>query len=207
MTTPPDTTRARTPLPPPVRGAIALGAVLVVGWLLIRAGDSREVIPAMEANPHGQEIPEHAPAFSLPDRDGVAHTLDELAGRPVLINFWATWCPPCLDEMPALQRMIAALGDTDLAVVAISLDESWEPVGPVLEQTGFGEGALLLLDPDRAVAQSYGTFKVPETYLIARDGRILHRYQGAKAWDSEAFLNDLRAFISGELRRSPELTP
>jgi len=60
---------------------------------------------------------------------------------------------------------------------------------------------LLLLDPDRAVAEKFGTFKVPETYLIDRQGKILHRYQGAKAWDSEPFLEDLRTFLEGDFDR------
>jgi peroxiredoxin len=200
--TDPEASPTKSPLPPIVRGGIALALVLVAGLLLLKAGGPADEVPLVDASPHGS-VPQVAPTFSLPDREGTTHGLEQFVGRPVLLNFWATWCPPCLDEMPALQKMITALADTDLVVVAISLDENWDVVAPVLQQTGFGSGVLLLLDPDRAVAEQFGTFKVPETYLIDRQGTILHRYQGAKAWDSEPFLEDLRAFVEGDFDRQP----
>ncbi len=181
---------------PWVRAGLTFALVAAFGYVLVLQGRSRQPEGAEQWGQSGASaVPSAAPEFQLPDRDGTLHGLDELDGRPVVLNFWASWCPPCLDEMPALQRMKAAMADTDVAVVAITLDESWAEADAAMKKAGFGEGILLLQDADRSVAESFGTIKVPETYLIARDRTIIHRFQGAKEWDSEKFIADLRAFV------------
>jgi len=144
------------------------------------------------------ERPENAVPFTLMDHTGQQQSLEQFAGRPIVLNFWASWCPPCLDEMPSLQKLVRAMADTDLAVVTVTLDENWEDVDKVLKKTGFGDGALVLMDADRDVAKSYGTMKVPETFIIDRDGRIVHFYMGAKDWGSEAFIKDIRLLVEGQ---------
>jgi cytochrome c biogenesis protein CcmG, thiol:disulfide interchange protein DsbE len=183
---------------PWTRAALTFALVVVFGYVLVLQGRSRipEGAEDWGRTPSaGPQVPDVAPAFELPDASGTLHSLDELAGRPVVLNFWASWCPPCLDEMPALQRMSAALADTELAIVAITLDENWADAQGAMAKAGFGDGMLLLQDVDRAVAGSFGTVKVPETYLIDRDRNVIHRFQGAKEWDSEKFIADLRGFV------------
>lgn len=178
------------------RAGLTFALVLAFGYVLVLQGRSREPERAEQwGRDSGTAVPEVAPVFQLPDREGTLHGLDEVAGRPVVLNFWASWCPPCLDEMPALQRMGGALADTDVALVAITLDENWEDAEKAMAKADFGEGILLLRDAGGSVAGSFGTLKVPETYLIARDRTIVHRFQGAKEWDSEKFIADLRAFV------------
>lgn len=180
---------------PWARAALTFAIVVAFGYVLVLQGRSRVPEGAEHWANEGGSVPAVAPEFRLPDREGALHGLDELEGRPVVLNFWASWCPPCLDEMPALQRMKAALADTDVALVAVTLDENWEDAEKAMAKAGFGEGILLLQDVDRSVADSFGTVKVPETYLIARDRSIVHRFQGAKEWDTEKFLEDLREFV------------
>ncbi len=199
MNTPPKSLQHLTRRPW-IRALLAAVLVGLVGAALIRASHRDDGVATVD--PHaGLAGPDEAAAvaFSLPDRDGTMHHLADFEGRPILLNFWASWCPPCLDEMPSLQRLTQALSDTDMAVIAVTLDTSWEDVDRVLEQTGFGQGALLLMDADRAVAGSYGTFKVPETYLIDARGRIVHHVKGARIWDDEQTIADLRAFAAGSM--------
>ncbi len=140
--------------------------------------------------------PREAPPYSLPDREGVAHSLADLSGRPVLLNFWASWCPPCLDEMPSLQKLAKDLEGTDLAIVAVTLDESWDDATGAMEKTGFGEGILVLADPKREVALAFGTEKVPETYLIDRQGRIVHQFIGPRDWREPTLVADIGSFAA-----------
>lgn len=169
-----------------------VGAILITNSYQPTADTASTPHPPMDS---GLERPQTAVPFTLPDKAGQQQSLAQFAGRPIVLNFWASWCPPCLDEMPSLQKLVNALADTDLAVVTVTLDESWEDVDKVLTKTGFGEGALVLMDADRAVASSYGTVKVPETFIIDREGRVVHFYMGAKDWGSEAFIKDVRQLV------------
>lgn len=179
------------------RATLALGAVLLFGALLVRGAPETSTAPD---DPHGAAMtatgdgPRTAPAFTLEDHDGADHSLSDLAGRPVLLNFWASWCPPCLDEMPSLQELTGELAGTDLVLVAVTLDESWDDAVGAMAKTGFGEGILVLGDHDRAVAHEYGTFKVPETYLIDRQGQIVHQFIGPRDWGDPTLAQDMVAF-------------
>jgi len=184
---------------PLVRAGLALAVVMLLGTLLIRGGPETS---STNAAPHASvagvgDTPRTAPAYSLRDRDGVEHTLADLAGRPVLLNFWASWCPPCLDEMPSLQALADGLSETDLVVVAVTLDESWADATGAMGKTGFGEGVLVLADPERAVANAFGTLKVPETYLIDRQGQIVHQFIGPRDWRDPDLITDMQSFASG----------
>lgn len=181
-----------------LRAGLALGAVLILGALLVRGAPKSTPAPSnLRAGmaEHG-DGPRAAPAYSLPDREGVEHRLADLSGRPVLLNFWASWCPPCLDEMPSLQELAQELEGTDLAIVAVTLDENWDDAAVAMEKTGFGEGILVLADPERAVAQAFGTEKVPETYLIDRQGRIVHQFIGPRDWREPTLVADIGSFAA-----------
>ena len=133
-----------------------------------------------------------APAFELPRLDGGAKlSLDELRGRVVLLNFWATWCKPCEAEMPAMQRLANELAGTDFELIAVSVDASPDEVRAFRERLGLR--FPILLDPDKRVASAYQSYRYPESYLIDRDGRILSRYIGPRDWDSAAYRDRIRA--------------
>jgi peroxiredoxin len=128
-----------------------------------------------------------APDFSLPDRQGRSHTLQELRGRPVVLNFWSVDCPPCLEELPSLRRLsqIARAHGT-FSVVTVSVDSTWEAVSHLFPE---GDETLVLLDPERAVVtRSYGTSRFPETFLIDAEGNIRARFDGARDWSSREVL-------------------
>ncbi len=136
-----------------------------------------------------------APSFTLPELGAAApRALSRDAGKIVLVNFWATWCKPCLDEMPAMQRLYDALPREDFELLAISVDEGDAEVAEFRERLGLG--FPILLDPDREVAGAFQTFRFPESFLIGRDGRIAARYIGPKDWDSELYVEHLSKLIA-----------
>src|SRR5204863_8336957 len=102
-------------------------------------------------------------------------------GKVVFINFWATWCPPCVEEMPSLVRLHAKLKDDPrFALLAVSTDDGWEPV-----QKFFGgkpPAMTVLLDPKGTIAHEYGTTKFPETYIVV-GGKVRGFILGPRDWD------------------------
>jgi thiol-disulfide isomerase/thioredoxin len=135
-----------------------------------------------------------APDFELPDRMGRRHSLKALAGRAVLLNFWSSDCPPCIEELPSLIHLdeIARHRNT-FSVVTVTVDESWDDVRRLFQKNA-APRLLVLFDPDRAVVERrYGTSKFPETYLIDRRGFIRARYDGQRPWHSPLVVNLLES--------------
>jgi peroxiredoxin len=113
-----------------------------------------------------------APDFSLPDAHGTMQRLSAFRGRVVLLSFWATWCPPCQEDMPALERFYQAHRDRGLTVLAVASDRQGEAVvTPFLSQYGLSFTALL--DSTGEVTRMYGVSSLPTTYLLDRQGRLV----------------------------------
>jgi len=150
-------------------------AVLVLLGILFFAGQRGGKGPAIVREG------DRAPEFRLAALDGRNVSLSSLRGKVVMVHFWATWCPPCVDELPILDRFARARTGSDLEVLAVSVDEGGAAaVGPFLQRNRIS--LPVLLDPDRAVSTSYGTFKYPETYLVDRQGVIRRKIIGAADW-------------------------
>ncbi|HTS92350.1 MAG TPA: TlpA disulfide reductase family protein [Stellaceae bacterium] len=130
--------------------------------------------------------PAPTPDVTLGTRDGATVQLAEFRGRPVLLNFWATWCVPCVAEMPSLTTLAAERKGTPLAIVAVSVDRRGEgAVGPFLAQHKL-ETLPIYLDPKSDAAHAFGVDAIPTTILIDRDGREVGRLMGAVHWDGAA---------------------
>jgi len=120
-----------------------------------------------------------APDFELADGSGRKVSLRSLRGRPVLLNFWATWCPPCVQEVPSLESLATQLETSDAVVLAVSGDENWDTLRSFFRG---GSKVSALLDPSQEVAKRYGTVKLPETYLIDASGRVRHYFINQRDW-------------------------
>ncbi|HBG47788.1 MAG TPA: thiol-disulfide oxidoreductase [Deltaproteobacteria bacterium] len=123
------------------------------------------------------------PDFTLPGVDGKAWRLADFKGNVTLLNFWATWCEPCLEEMPALEALWKELGPSGLAIVSIAGDKGgMHRVGEVcrMHEVTFP----VLLDPAGDVSAAYGATVFPTSYIIGRDGKIKGRIVGPREWDS-----------------------
>jgi thiol-disulfide isomerase/thioredoxin len=122
--------------------------------------------------------------FTLPTPGGSQFRLSEHRGKVVLINFWATWCPPCREEMPSMQRLYATNKDGGFTLVAVALDSSPAPVGPYLKQTGLT--FPVALDPRMELAHSYGVRALPASFIVDPQGIMVAMALGPRAWDGPA---------------------
>jgi cytochrome c biogenesis protein CcmG/thiol:disulfide interchange protein DsbE len=134
-----------------------------------------------------------APEFRLPDRAGRTVELQGLRGRVVLVNFWATWCAPCLEELPSLERLHRTLGPEGLVVLGISVDEQERAIAPVLER--FGVTFTVLSDPFGTASAAYAIRAFPETYVVDARGVLRETYRGAVRWDDPGAIDHLRQLL------------
>lgn len=137
-----------------------------------RTGAARNAIAAGMGQPG-----ELAPDFTLTDSRGATIRLSDYRGKVVLLNFWATWCPPCREEIPWFAEFQRSLGDRGLAVIGVSMDDSgWKAVRPYLAAHGVNYAVGL---GDDALAGKFGGVEsLPETLLLDRTGRIVARHTG-----------------------------
>jgi len=138
-----------------------------------------------------------APEFQLPSLSGSPVALASLRGEVVVLNFWATWCPPCVAEMPSLERLHRALGPEGLAVVTVSTDEDEGELRDFVKR--YSLTMPVLLDPGgRIAAGRYRTTGYPETFVIDRTGRLVKQYVGPAEWDTPAALAHFRELLGNE---------
>lgn len=165
-----------------VAGTVALLALLLgLGW-----SARGRFLPVEVGTP--------APAFVARDLDGRVVSLAQLRGEVLLLNIWATWCPPCRDEMPSMQRLHQRLGRQGLRIVAVSVDAAPGRVEIGRQAGGDVRGFVQALgldftvwhDPSAAVQRAYRTTGIPESFVIDRRGVIVKKVIGATEWDSEA---------------------
>jgi thiol-disulfide isomerase/thioredoxin len=123
-------------------------------------------------------IGESAPDFTVSDSQRTV-TLSQLRGKPVILNFWATWCPPCVEEVPSLVELQKKLGDK-VTILAVSEDADQNAVNQFVRDHNVD--LLTVRDPKQTANALYGTFKFPETYVIDRDGKIVRKFIGATDW-------------------------
>jgi peroxiredoxin len=124
-------------------------------------------------------VGEAAPDFSIQGSDK-AVALHDLKGQVVVLNFWATWCPPCVEEMPSLVLMQKQLADKGVKVFAVSLDVDKNAYEKFLKDHGVD--LLTVRDPEQKSSSMYGTFKYPETYIIDRKGVVRRKFIGPVDW-------------------------
>jgi thiol-disulfide isomerase/thioredoxin len=138
-----------------------------------------------------------APAISLTDAAGNTIELGEFRGKLVLVNLWATWCEPCLREMPSLERLQAHLGDR-IVVLAVSEDRGGaKVVEPFVAKLAL-KSIKTYIDPKNAVGHAFEVRGLPTSFLIGRDGKVLGRVEGEAEWDSPKILGVLKPLLSDD---------
>jgi peroxiredoxin len=136
-----------------------------------------------------------APEFTLPDLHGQQHTLSGLRGKVAVLNFWATWCPPCVEEMPSLDGLHKALAPEGLVVLGISVDEDASALRRFVQERGIG--LTVLHDPGgRQAATAYGVRGFPETVVVGPDGLVIESYRGPARWDTPEALSHFRELLA-----------
>ena len=127
-----------------------------------------------------------APAFTLKDIDGKTQSLAQYRGKVVLVNFWATWCPPCRAEMPSIERLYASMKGKPFVVLALDQGESVDNVFAYMGQLSPSPTFPVLLDNKSQAAHAFGVMGIPSTYLIDKQGRIVAQAIGGRDYDSAA---------------------
>lgn len=140
-------------------------------------------------------IGEPAPDFTLMNMEGEQVSLSDFRGQVVLINFWATWCPPCREEKPTMEKLYERHKDDGLVVLAVNVEENGhQVVSQYLMTNSFS--FPIVLDP-KAVAQSqYGVFRYPESYVIGRDGIVVEKIIGGRDWMSNPTYRMITSYLS-----------
>lgn len=136
---------------------------------------------------------DRAPHIELRADSGAEVDLRDFRGKYVLLNFWATWCPPCVQELPSLNELAREFEERGLVVLGVSVDEDREAYENFLER--FDVSFPTVRDPERVAANRYGTMKYPESYLIDRDGVVVQKYVGAENWMRPEIVNYLRSLL------------
>ena len=178
-----------------MRGLIVALILLAAAWIvpLTISGAFSDPIPPIEI---GALAPEFG-AQDLTTRRAV--TLENYRGHVVLLNLWATWCAPCLREMPAMERIHRKLGDEGLKVVAVSLDASND--GSIVAFANqLGLTFDILYDPTHTIERTYQVTALPQSFVIDRNGFIVSREFGAIPWDDEAHEAMFRELLEAPAR-------
>lgn len=144
-----------------------------------------------------------APAFEAVTLDGEAARIDDFRGQVVLLNVWATWCPPCVYEMPSMQRLYEIFEGEDFEIIAVSIDAApgardrfGRPGGDVAAFAVEYELTFpIWLDPEGTIQRIYRTTGVPESFVIGRDGVIYRKVAGATEWDEERYVDFIRRLL------------
>jgi peroxiredoxin len=138
---------------------------------------------------------DHAPEFRLQAPDGRFFSLSDFRGKVVMVHFWATWCPPCVEELPILAMLYPQLSGNDFEMLAVSVDEGGvEAVTTFMRKNSFK--VPVLLDPDRSIAGLYGTYKFPETYIIDRQGVVRYKVIGPRNWMDPETVQILKSIMA-----------
>lgn len=166
---------------------------VVAAWALLAAGPAAlpRLASAGELQPWtGRGT---APRIDLLRPDGTRFDWDALRGTVVLVNFWATWCEPCVAEMPALQRLRELLGPQGFEVLGVNLREGAARIDPFVQKTGIR--FPIVRDTDGAVAKAWGVGVYPTSFIVDREGLIRYMLVGESEWTTPAVLSRIRPLL------------
>ncbi|MDR1238761.1 MAG: TlpA family protein disulfide reductase [Treponema sp.] len=153
----------------------------------IRTAFSRARIPVLR-------VKTPAPDFTAARLDGSPARLSSLRGKVVFLNFWATWCPPCREEMPSMETLYQRFRGRDLEFLAMDIQEDKDEVAAFMKEQGLNFPAAL--DSTGRISNEYGIRGIPTTYIIDRDGNIIASVVGGRKWDTQAVFDALELLIS-----------
>lgn len=132
-----------------------------------------------------------APDFELLDTNGKTHRLSDYRGRTVIINFWTTWCPPCREEIPSMNRALKRLEQEAVVMLGINMGEDEDTI--FLFTADYPTDFPMLMDSDGAVIADWPVKGLPTTYVVAPDGTLAYRAIGGRAWDAPDLLEQIRS--------------
>lgn len=185
---------------------IGIVVLLAFGYLIfLSPATEREKIAACrglkftENNTVFPSFPQDAPDFTVQDSQGNKRSLSSYRGKVVLLNFWATWCPPCVEEVPSLEKLQQDLDSNDFIVLAMASAFDWKDLAKFFPQ---GTPLTVLLDPPSnkqeilgVIAKAFGIPRIPETFLIDRQGKIRYYFTNTRTWNLSVAQTCIQALI------------
>jgi len=158
--------------------------VLVVALIAVVAESTTERIV---------EVGDTAPGFALVTDDGQRLSRSQFGGQLLVLNFWATWCVPCIQELPSLNQFQKQFASSGVVVLGVSVDQNERAYQQFLKRAGVTFRTSR--DPQADVSSRYGTFKYPETYVIDRNGKVVQKHIGPRDWMDQRLLADIKALL------------
>lgn len=175
-----------------MRRSLGIALTSVALWLLCaNALHAREPASSLTAVPGRPP----APDLLLQPAEGANLRLSDLRGKVVVVNFWATWCPPCKREMPALERLNERLRGEPFAIVGIDAGEGPEDVLGFRMSTGKAPSFRLFLDRKGDALRAFAVKGLPTTFVLDREGRIAYQALGARKYDDPAIVGEIRSLL------------
>jgi peroxiredoxin len=170
---------------------ISVALLIVVLFSVVSCGpESSQTTPATV------ELGSEAPDFTLTDLSGESVSLSEFRGKVVLLNFWATWCPPCKAEMPSMEKLFQTLKEDGFVLLTINIEPNGRQTVPeFLAQNP--HSFPVLFDVQGSVHKRYGVFKFPESFVIRKDGVIDDKVVGAIDWSHPEVIAYFRSLLKG----------
>ncbi|HEV2176402.1 MAG TPA: TlpA disulfide reductase family protein [Terriglobia bacterium] len=163
----------------------------LIAVLLIVGGST--LVALWPASPHAVEIGESAPDFALPVFSGTEQStinLRDYRGHVVLVNFWATWCPPCVEETPSLEKFAEQVRPLGVDVVGVSVNQNAADLQKFV--TEYHLSFIIARDPLQTLSHRYGTYQFPETYILDRQGRLASKIISNIDWEDPRILSFVR---------------
>jgi thiol-disulfide isomerase/thioredoxin len=178
-------------------GAAALATSAIGAYFALRQAESSEAAPQSGFVLRAHPAPRRMPELAFADGRGTARTLAGFRGRVVLLNVWATWCAPCREEMPALDRLQQKLGGPGFEVVALSIDAGGAAaVKQFYDEIGI-RALGIYVDPASRAMGAMGLVGIPTTLLIDRRGREIGRRTGPAQWDGAEAVRMIEGYLKG----------
>ncbi len=174
-----------------------MSKIRLVQLLILVCIAAATIFLALYSRPQGPvRVGSSAPNFTLPKLGGGDISLKDYHGRVVVLNFWATWCPPCVEEMPSLVAFAKQMEPAGVTVLGVSVDYDAEALNKFV--TKYDVKFPVAEDMQQRVPTQYGTSKYPETYIIDRNGRIAEKLIGAADWQDPRILSMVRNLAAAE---------
>ena len=156
--------------------------VVALGWVV--SGSMEEPVT---------KVGDNAPAFSVKTENGKTLTQTNFGGKLLVLNFWASWCQPCVQEVPSLDAFQKEFAPQGVVVLGVSVDKNPELYNRFREQ--FNVSFETSRDPEWDLAAKYGTFQLPETYIINQDGKVVQKVIAAQNWMDAKFLESVKKLL------------
>jgi peroxiredoxin len=165
-----------------ILAGLMVAMVVALGWVV--SGSMEEPVT---------KVGDTAPAFSVKTENGKTLTQTNFGGKLLVLNFWASWCQPCVQEVPSLDAFQKEFAPQGVVVLGVSVDKNPELYNRFREQ--FNVSFETSRDPEWDLAAKYGTFQLPETYIISQDGKVVQKVIAAQNWMDAKFLESVRKLL------------